>query len=383
MLEPLNKLPRQLGIGLTFPLIFLNGWLLLLLLEQLQPLVSILIVATIIAFLLDYPIRFLHRLGLRRGLAAGLVFLVALLIVAVLVLVLGPIILQQANELIIRLPDWLKSGQQQFTSFTDWAVAQQLPIDIRSTINQLIERLTSLLRTFTRELISIVFSAIGSIVNVFLTVVFAVFLVLRGESLWNGILSWLPPQFSSRIREYLPENFERYIAGQVTLASILAILQTTVLFILGTPLSLLFGSVIGAGSLIPFGGITAILVVSSLLALQNFWLGVKVLAVTLVISQISENVLGPRIVGDLIGLNPVWMLISLFIGVKLGGFVGLIVTVPIASFIKGTFDAVRSARAVASVGAIAADVADSIEKSFEEDEMQPAAKLQSSLVDSQ
>ncbi|WP_421654808.1 AI-2E family transporter [Leptothermofonsia sp. ETS-13] len=342
MFENLSKLPRQFTIGLTFPIIFLNVWLLLVLVEQLQPLVSILIVATLIAFLLDYPIRFLQQLGLRRIFSVGIVFLLALLIVAVLVLILGPLILQQANELIIRLPDWLRSGQQQLTSLEDWAVAQQLPIDLRATINQLIERLTSLLRSLTRELISLAFSAIGSIVNVFLTVVFAVFLVLRGESLWQGVLSWLPAEWGSRVRLYLPQNFERYIVGQVTMASILAIIQSTALFILGSPLALLFGFMIGIGSIVPFGGLTTIILVSLLVALQNFWLGVKVLAVAVVISQICENVLAPRIVGDLIGLNPAWMLISLFIGVKLGGVVGLVVTVPIASFIKGTFDSIRA-----------------------------------------
>lgn len=342
MFESLSKLPRQFSIGLTFPIIFLNLWLLLVLVEQLQPLVSILIVATLIAFLLDYPIRFLQQLGLRRSFSVGIVLLVALLILAVLVLVLAPLILQQANELIIRLPDWLRSGQQQLTSLEDWAVAQQLPIDLRATINQLIERLTSVLRSLTREIISLAFSAIGSIVNVFLTIVFAVFLVLRGESLWQGILGWLPTDWSSRVRLYLPQNFERYIVGQVTMASILAIIQSTALFILGTPLALLFGFMIGIGSIIPFGGLTTIIVVSLLVALQNFWLGAKVLAVTIVITQISENAIAPRIVGDLIGLNPTWMLISLFIGVKLGGVVGLIVTVPVASFIKGTFDTIRS-----------------------------------------
>lgn len=360
MFESLSKLPRQFTIGLTFPIIFLNVWLLLVLVEQLQPLVSILIVATLIAFLLDYPIRFLQQLGLKRIFSVGIVLLVALLILAVLGLVLGPLILQQANELIIRLPDWLRSGQQQLTSLEDWAVAQQLPIDLRATINQLIERLTSILRSLTREIISLAFSAIGSIVNVFLTIVFAVFLVLRGESLWQGILSWLPAQFSSRVRLYLPQNFERYIVGQVTMASILAVLQSTTLFILGTPLALLFGVMIGIGSIVPFGGLTTIIVVSLLVALQNFWLGMKVLAVALVISQISENVLAPRIVGDLIGLNPIWMLISLFIGVKLGGVVGLIVTVPLASFIKGTFDAVR-AQGIAPLMALVQTSADEMD----------------------
>jgi predicted PurR-regulated permease PerM len=142
------------------------------------------------------------------------------------------------------------------------------------------------------------------------------------------------------------------------MASILAIIQSTALFILKVPLALLFGFMIGIGSIIPFGGLTMIIVVSLLVALQNFWLGVKVLAVAIVITQISENVIAPRIVGDLIGLNPVWMLISLFIGVKLGGVVGLIVSVPIASFIKGTFDAIRAQGLNATITTMAQQQAD-------------------------
>jgi predicted PurR-regulated permease PerM len=63
--------------------------------------------------------------------------------------------------------------------------------------------------------------------------------------------------------------------------------------------------------------------------------------VAVAIIQIVENVLGPRIVGELTGLNPVWMLISLDIGFKLNGVLGLLVAVPIAGFIKGTFDTIR------------------------------------------
>ena len=77
---------------------------------------------------------------------------------------------------------------------------------------------------------------------------------------------------------------------------------------------------------------------SLLLALQNFWLGVKVLLIAIVVNQVIENLLAPRILGELTGLNPVWMLISLDLGIKLGGVLGLVVAVPIASFIKATAD---------------------------------------------
>ncbi len=341
MIETLNKLPRWFSLGLTFPLIFLNGWLLLLLGRELQPLVSILITATVISFLLDYPIRFLTKLKVDRGLAAGIVILVFFMLLGTLAIFLVPLILAQANELIVRLPEWIKSGQQQLQTLETWALAQQLPFDFSGTFNQLIEKLTGVLRSITSQLFSIVFGAIGSLVNIFLTLIFSIFLVLRGSYLWNGLLSWLPQKWNDQVRNLLPRNFERFIAGQVTLATILGIAQTTAMLILGVPLAQLFGFGIGIASLIPLGGSTTIITVSLLIALQNFWLGVKVLMVAVAIIQIVENVLGPRIVGELTGLNPVWMLVSLDIGFKLNGVLGLLVAVPIAGFIKGTFDTIR------------------------------------------
>jgi predicted PurR-regulated permease PerM len=341
MIETLNKLPRWFSLGLTFPLIFLNGWLLLLLGRELQPLVSILITATVISFLLDYPIRFLTKLKVDRGLAAGIVILVFFMLLGTLAIFLVPLILAQANELIVRLPEWIKSGQQQLQTLETWALAQQLPFDFSGTFNQLIEKLTGVLRSITSQLFSIVFGAIGSLVNIFLTLIFSIFLVLRGSFLWNGLLSWLPQKWNDQVRNLLPRNFERFIVGQVTLATILGVSQTTAMLILGVPLAQLFGFGIGIASLIPLGGSTTIITVSLLIALQNFWLGVKVLMVAVAIIQIVENVLGPRIVGELTGLNPVWMLVSLDIGFKLNGVLGLLVAVPIAGFIKGTFDTIR------------------------------------------
>jgi predicted PurR-regulated permease PerM len=344
MLESLSRLPRIFTIGLIFPVVFLNAWLLLLFAQWLQPLISTLIAATLISFLLDYPIRFLQQRGVRRSIAVGVVFLLFLIVLSVLLVFIVPLILRQSNELLTRLPEWLKSGQQQLKSLEAWAIEQQIPVDLSSTLNQQIERLTGVLRSLTTQVISLVFSAIGSIVNIFLTVVFTIFLVLRGEQLWAGILGWLPAPWGDRIRQSLPQNFERFIVGQATLATIMALSQTAAMVVLRIPLAELFGLGIGAASLIPFGGSTTLVIVSSLLALQNFWLGVKVLIVGAVIIQICENLIGPRIVGELTGLNPVWMLISLDIGLKVGGVLGLLVAVPIAGFIKATVDTVRANR---------------------------------------
>lgn len=352
-LSIVSKLPRWFSLGLVFPLLFLNGWLLLRLIDQLEPLVSILISATLIAFLLDYPIRFLEeQAGIRRGTAVGLVFLLFVVVLIILLLFLGPVILRQASELLTRLPDWIDSGQRQLQDLENWAVVQQLPFDLRASIDQFSAQLTTTLRSVTRQLVSLIFSTIDSIANVFLTIVFAIFLVIRGQSLWSGVLGWLPVSWNEQVREYLPDNFERYIVGQVTLATILGTVQTITLFILGVPFAILFGFAIGAASLIPLGGILGILVVSLLVGLQSVGLGIKVLIVTLIVGQINENLLAPRIVGELTGLNPVWTLISVLVGFKLKGTLGVFIAVPLASFIKGTFDRIRKAQAIPAVLAI-------------------------------
>ena len=88
-----------------------------------------------------------------------------------------------------------------------------------------------------------------------------------------------------------------------------------------------------------------------MVALQNFWLGVEVLGTAVAIDQVNSNFIAPRILGNLTGLNPVWVVISLLLGAKLGGLLGLLVAIPLASFIKGVTDEWRLGRfREASVG---------------------------------
>jgi predicted PurR-regulated permease PerM len=108
------------------------------------------------------------------------------------------------------------------------------------------------------------------------------------------------------------------------------------------PLALLFGIAIGFFSLFPFGTGIGIGIVSLLVALENFWEGVEVAAIAVTIDQINSNIVAPRLLGNLTGLNPVWVVISLLIGAKLGGVLGLLVAIPIASFIKDIADSWRA-----------------------------------------
>lgn len=336
-----SNLPKWAIAGLALPLIFLNGWLLYQLGVLLQPATSIAITATLIAFLLDYPIDWLENRGLARSLAVALAVLLAVVGTTVLVTFLGPQVWQQLNDFAERLPGWIDRAKTQLLLLEDRTVFQNLPIDLDQLTVQAANQLTNALQATTTQAISVTLSTLDSALNLLITVVLAILLVINGDPLWEGLLSWLPTSWQKQIRNSLKPSFQGYFSGQATLALILAVAQSTALILLKVPFGLLFGLVIGLVSIIPFGGTAAVLGVSSLLAFQDIWLGLKVLGVAIVLGQINDNLVAPRLMGGITGLNPAVIILVLLIGAKFAGFLGLLLAVPTASFIKKVADNVR------------------------------------------
>lgn len=201
MFDSWYRLPAWLRLSISFPLFFLNGWLLVILLSYLEPLGTMLTTATLLAFLLDFPIRLLEARGIQRGWATALVFLFALIILAILGLILIPIIVEQLTELLSNLPQWLESGNQQIDSVKKWAIANQLPIDFQGIIAQVAEKLSAILQSLGNQVLSLVGGTIGTAVNTLIILVLTIFLVLTGESVWTGIFSWVPQPWDVRLRE--------------------------------------------------------------------------------------------------------------------------------------------------------------------------------------
>lgn len=338
----LTKLPKWLNIGLAFPLIILNGWLLIQFINYFQPLVNIVSIAILLSFILDYPIQLLHRRGLPRNLAIIIVLLLSIVILGAVGVILIPLIFEQLNELANLLPRWIESGSQQLADLQIWASTQQLPINLSGLITETFDKISSQLQSFTGKILGLAFDTIGTLLNVLLTIVITVYLVLNGQKLWDGIYSWFPDYIGTKVRELLREDFQNYFIGQATIGAILAVILTLAFVAMRVPLSLLFGLAIGVFSLFPFGTGIGITLVSSLVALKDFSLGIEIAIIAVAMDQVNTNIIAPRIMGNLTGLNPVWVVISLLSGAKLGGVLGLLVAIPFASFIKDFADSWRN-----------------------------------------
>ncbi|MBD2204652.1 AI-2E family transporter [Calothrix sp. FACHB-1219] len=334
----LNQLIKILIFTLIFPLIFLNLWLAFKFFHYFEPIVIILVLASLFAFILNYPVSILEKRGLQRNYAIASVFIPALVIILALAAILVPIVLEQFNEIAKLLPQWIDANEAKFQSLTAWNVSENLQVNIGQILTQLNNHLPDELQYLFKHLLSIIIDTIDSISEAIVTVVLTFYLLIDGQRIWEGIFKKLPGDFAQKIKNSVQQNFQNYLIGQVSLGLLMGVSETLMFLAFHVQFALLFGLGIGVLSLIPFGDVVSLIVVTLIIASHDFWLAVKVFAVAIVIDQLIDQAIAPRLLGKFTGLRPIWVIISLLIGTYIGGLLGLLIAVPLAGLIKDAAD---------------------------------------------
>ena len=330
----LSYKPKWLSYFLLLPLIVINGWLALVVFRYFESLITIAIAATLLSFILDYPVRLLQKLKIRRSLSILVVLLFVISSLAVIGITVVPIVIDQLNQLLEKLPSWLSSGSEQLQYLEAWANNRNFPLSISNLGAVLLSRLSTQLQQFSGQILASIFSVISRFLDILLTTVLTFYLLLQGQEIWDSLFRLLPSDLAIKIRPALRDTFHDYFVGQITVALIMGSAITTAFLILQIPFGLLFGVGVGIMAIFPFGAALGIAIVSFLVALKSIWLGLKVLGVAVIVQQVVENAVAPRLLGEFTGLNPALILLSLLAGAKIAGFLGLILAVPLASLIK-------------------------------------------------
>ena len=337
--------PAWMRWGLALPLLTLNLFVLRQLLVPLAPFPGLFLTAALIAFLLNIPSRWLRERGLPGWLAITLVFLVAVGILVISGITLVPLLIDQLAQLINALPGWLEASQGLISRLQEWAMARGLPSEFGDLSSDVLTRASRVASQFSQQLLSILGATLGTTINTVIVLVLAVFFLLGGESITTGLVRWLPQEWRQLVVTTITRTFRGYFAGQVVLALILSAGQIAVFTLLKIPYGVLFAVLIGLTTLIPYASAFTIVAVSVLLAVQDPGMGIAILAAAIGVGQIVDQVIQPRLMGSIVGLQPAWLLIALPLGARAGalfGFgelLGLLLAVPVASCIKTLIDA--------------------------------------------
>jgi predicted PurR-regulated permease PerM len=295
-----------------------------------------------IAFLLTPLADRLERLGVNRMIAALLLVTIVVLAFVWLVLLVAPLLGSQLGSLIDNVPGYITRLQRLLNeSGGPWLqkiVGDSFSAD--KSINDLVGQGIGWLTGFLRSL----WSGGRALVSVFSLMVVAPVVAFYFIYDWHRMIrkvdGWIPLRQRATVRQLAREidaAISGFVRGQTAVCLILGSFYAIALTLSGLNFGLLIGLVSGLITFIPYVGSMTGLILSLAVAIAQFWPQwtsiVTVLAIFIIGQFIEGNILSPKLVGQSVGLHPVWLIFALLAFGYLFGFVGLLVAVPLAATI--------------------------------------------------
>ncbi|MEO0522187.1 MAG: AI-2E family transporter [Pseudomonadota bacterium] len=289
-----------------------------------------------IAYFLDPVADKLERMGCSRVVAVGLITLGAILVFVIMALLVVPTLVGQAVLLFNTAP----TLAQNIGTF----LTQQFPdlLNEESTLRQSLNSIGEAVRNRGGELLNTALTSAASLLNVvvlFIIVpVVAVYLLLDWDRMIAKIDDLLPRDHAPVIRRLaheIDQTLAAFIRGMGTVCLILGTYYAIGLMLVGLQFGLVVGLIAGLLTFIPYLGVLIGGILAFGLALFQFWgdwVSLGLVAGIFMFGQFVENnFLTPNLVGNSVGLHPVWLILALTVFGSLFGFVGMLVAVPLAA----------------------------------------------------
>jgi predicted PurR-regulated permease PerM len=293
-----------------------------------------LVVALLIAALVNPVVHGLRRIGVPSGLAAGLVVLAGILAVAALLTFVGREIAAGAQDLsdqvvqgLDDIREWLRDGplHASDSQIDGWIKEIQRSITERSKDAEVVGQVTE------------VGTAVGHVVAGFFIVLFSTYFFLAdGERIW----AWLVRIFPRAARRQVDSSgriawvsLTQFVRATVLVALTDAVGIMIVAAILKVPFVLPIGVLVFLGAFVPMVGATVAGTVAVLVALvaQGPLTALLMLGGVILVQQIEGHILQPFLMGRFVSLHPLGVIVAIACGVLVAGIAGALVAVPLAA----------------------------------------------------
>ncbi|MEP7455055.1 AI-2E family transporter [Phyllobacterium sp. SB3] len=297
----------------------------------------------VLAYFLDPVADRLQRLGLSRLLATVVILVLFVVTFTVLLIILVPVLASQMSDFIARLPSYVSRLQELIASKDSQWLKDFIGVDasvIRNSLDSLLKQGAGFLTTLLQSIWSSGKTLIDVVALFVVTPVVAFYMLLDWDRMVSKIDQLVPREHVYTVRAIatdMNKAIAGFVRGQGTVCLLLGMIYAVGLTIVGLNFSLLIGLFAGLISFIPYVGSLVGLVLALCVALVQFWPewgGIVGVAVAFGIGQFIEgNILQPKLVGQSVGLHPVWLMFALFAFASLMGFTGMLIAVPTAAAI--------------------------------------------------
>jgi putative permease len=302
------------------------------------------LIAIVIAYLLDVPVTKMERMGVRRWLATSFTLVIFFVVSFILAVSLIPIISKQGVNFVKEIPliwdsaqAWIASLPSRYPNVIEVGY-------IQSAMAGLNERLVA----FGEQVLSASFSSIGNIAAILIYMILVplmVFFMLNDKKVFvNSISSILPKErvLITQVGEEMNSQIANYIRGKVIEIVIIGAVTSIAFSILDLRFAVLLGVLVGFSVLVPFIGAAVVTIPVAIVALFQFGLSAQfgyVIFVYMIIQILDGNLLVPILFSEAVSLHPLYIIIAVLLFGGLWGFWGVFFAIPLATLVKALITA--------------------------------------------
>lgn len=290
---------------------------------------ALVFVAIIFATALEPAVNWMSRNKIPRALCVLVLYLVIFLVLSLIIVLMIPPLVNEVTELAKSFPYYyerLLSAFSYVSGSGQDAVALALQQSLSSLGSNLAQATTSILATLV--------SVFGGLFQFVILLTIAFYLVVEEDGILRFVRSVTPSKYhpyTIQMMRRLKSKLGSWLRGQLLLMVIIGVLTYVGLSILGAKYAMVLALWAGVTEVIPYvgpilGAIPAVFLALSVSPMQALLVGL----LYLVVQQLENNIIVPLVMKKTVGLNPIISIIAIAVGIKLGGVMGAILSIPVA-----------------------------------------------------
>ncbi|MDU4952287.1 MAG: AI-2E family transporter [Clostridium sp.] len=316
----------------------------------LQPFIIGFSIAYILNFLLKFyenrilEMAFFKRLKLKskRGLGLLFTYVTAFFLLYLFMHFVFPQVVESIVGLVNDIPIYIANLSNLFDKIvTNLELRDEYIHMITRNFNEMSNYIIKLATNLLPVLGSAVTAIASSVWNIILGLIISIYLLIDKEKFFGISKKITYAIFSTTRAERILEltrrsnsTFGKFLSGKILDSTIIGILTFIILTVFKIPYTLLISFIVAVTNIIPFfgpfiGAIPSVIIILFVSPIKALWF----LLIIFIIQQIDGNIIGPKILGDSIGISAFWILFSIMIAGKFLGFVGMVIGVPLFAVI--------------------------------------------------
>ncbi len=293
-----------------------------------------------LAYLIYPPVMFLTKKRIPLPLSILLIYLVIGAIAGGSVIWAIPLLLEELDSFLALIPQYILTGKALWQELFDVLPVGLFPQSIQEVFEQFHSNVEQALITGVNKTVEKLLALVSNLFSAALAPIFAYYFIKDRESMGKKLCSYLPPKWRQKSLTLCKEVnllLRQFLQGYLTVSLLVGVLSVIGYSLVGMPYAFALGVLAGILDLIPYFGPFIAAVPAGLLALmEGKKMFFSVLLVCLAVQQI-ENLASPKIIGEKIGLHPVFILVAVLIGGYWFGVSGMILAVPAFAVISKVF----------------------------------------------